>query len=186
MVGLIPVAIFVATKMQLDELLLNNLYHVQIHILLGVYCFFFAGSYFKRQPVLGVDFGVEKKEEKTETADLASKTLERSDSVAPKKTRFAAATEPKLSPIAPEASELNREMAAGWGRMSYYPSWASAALDSIKPTNSEEEEERELLDALEHLPSIASVAGTPIVCAETPKFGGFWNKRVVSFRRTIR
>merc|ERR1719493_599246 len=95
--GLLPFTLFFTQSGNSD--VQNYALHLAVHIILGVYTFFYAGAYFKRQPVLGTDFS--KTDEKI--LEVTKNTVEgRSD------------------------SEAGRALAMGWNRASYYRSWTNS------------------------------------------------------------
>lgn len=97
--GLMPLALFVAVKNDAE----NYFLHLMVHIMLGTYTFFYAGQYFKRQPILGTDFS---KEDEMVLEVTKNPVEGRSDSAA------------------------GRALAKGWNRASYYRSWATLPATS--------------------------------------------------------
>lgn len=93
--GLLPFTLFFTQSNDAE----NYALHLAVHIILGVYTFFYAGAYFKRQPVLGTDFS----ENDEKVLKSAKNPVEgRSD------------------------SEAGRALARGWNRASYYRSWTNS------------------------------------------------------------
>jgi len=98
--GLLPFTLFFTQSNDVE----NYALHLAVHIILGTYTFFYAGAYFKRQPVLGTDFS--KNDEKV--LEATKNPVEgRSD------------------------SQAGRALARGWNRASYYRSWTNSPCAHI-------------------------------------------------------